>query len=54
HWHPVRDVSAGTVRAFYSGSPVPSAPLEKTAGFVAIITLDPELGVLVDTPRLAL
>ena len=47
HVHPARDVSAGGVPAFYSGSPVSWGNLSDTFGFVMLIDLDPEQGVTV-------
>lgn len=45
HVHPARDVSAGTVPAHYSGSPVNWGRLSDTFGYVLLIDLDPAAGV---------
>ncbi len=46
HVHVFRDVSAGPVPAFYSGAPEDHA-ISLTSGNVALVNLDPELGVQV-------
>jgi len=46
HVHVFRDVSQGETRAFYPGSPlIPHAP---DRGSIAIVTLDPEMGISVE------
>ena len=47
HVHPARDVSAGSVPAFYSGSPASWGNLSDTFGFAMVVELDPDLGVTV-------
>ncbi len=38
-WHAFRDCSSGNVKAFYSGSPEPTAPDQSDAGYIADVTL---------------
>ena len=47
HVHPARDVSAGSVPAFYSGSPASWGNLTDTFGFAMVVELDPERQVTV-------
>ncbi|MBI4505901.1 MAG: metallophosphoesterase [Chloroflexi bacterium] len=53
HWHPFTDVSQGPVPAVYSGSPARMA-FEMGAGHVALVYLDPKLGVRVEPRKLEL
>lgn len=48
HVHPARDVSAGGIAAWYSGSPVTWGALSDTFGFVMVVDFDPVRGVTVD------
>lgn len=47
HVHPARNVSAGAVPAYYSGSPAAWGNLSDTFGFVLLIDFDPAQGVSV-------
>lgn len=53
HVHPARDVSAGGVPAWYSGSPVTWGALSDTFGFVMIVDFHPDRGVTIDQRQVA-